>query len=56
MQLSELIFDEKSLGRGSYGVVQLAVHKPTNLTVAVKKIDKSSLKTSKMKETLKREI
>ena len=32
MTLSELVFDEKSLGRGSYGVVQLAVHKPTNLS------------------------
>jgi serine/threonine protein kinase len=32
------------------------VHKTTNVTVAVKKIDKSSLKTTKMKETLKREI
>ena len=56
MTLADLVFDEKSIGRGSYGVVQLATHKPTQLTVAVKKIDKQSLKTAKMKETLRREI
>jgi len=44
------------LGKGSYGEVQLAKHKSTGVLVAVKKIEKASLTSSKIKETLIREI
>ena len=44
------------MGKGSYGEVQLARHKATKVQVAVKKIDKASLSSSKIKETLIREI
>lgn len=47
---------EANLGKGSYGEVQLARHKTTGVLVAVKKIMKSSLTSSKIKETLIREI
>lgn len=47
---------EASLGKGSYGEVQLARHKQTGILVAVKKIMKNSLTSSKIKETLIREI
>lgn len=47
---------EANLGKGSYGEVQLAKHKGTGLLVAVKKIEKRSLTSSKIKETLIREI
>lgn len=47
---------EASLGKGSYGEVQLARHKSTGIQVAVKKIEKASLSSSKIKETLIREI
>jgi serine/threonine protein kinase len=47
---------EASLGKGSYGEVQLAKHKSTGILVAVKRIEKSSLTSSKIKETLIREI
>ena len=47
---------EANLGKGSYGQVQLARHKQTQILVAVKKIEKSSLTSSKIKETLIREI
>jgi len=36
--------------------VQLAKHKATNVLIAVKKIEKASLTSSKIKETLIREI
>ena len=39
VKLNELKF-EKVVGKGSYGVVQLATHRPTGLQVAVKKLDK----------------
>ena len=56
MTLDELEFEERTLGKGSYGQVQLAVHKPSGVKVAVKKLDKRMIKTPKMKETLRREI
>ena len=56
MTLDELEFEGKQLGKGSYGQVQLAVHKPSGVKVAVKKLDKRTIKTPKMKETLRREI
>ena len=56
MTLEELDFEEKTLGKGSYGMVQLAVHRPSGVKVAVKKLDKRMIKTPKMKETLRREI
>ena len=34
----------------------MAVHKPSGVKVAVKKLDKRMIKTPKMKETLRREI
>ena len=56
MKLSELAFEEKIIGKGSYGSVQLATHIPTGTKVAVKKLDKASIKTPKLQETLNREI
>ena len=56
MKLEELKFESVSLGKGSYGQVQLAIHKPSGIKVAVKKLDKRMIKTPKMKETLRREI
>ena len=56
MTLDELEFESKHLGKGSYGSVVLAVHKPSGIKVAVKKLDKRMIKTPKMKETLRREI
>ena len=47
---------EANLGKGSYGEVQLAKHKQTGILVAIKKVEKSSLTSSKIKETLIREI
>ena len=47
---------EANLGKGSYGEVQLARHKASGVLVAIKKIIKSSLTSSKIKETLIREI
>lgn len=47
---------EADLGKGSYGAVQLAKHKATGSLIAVKKIEKASLTSSKIKETLIREI
>ena len=56
MTLDELQFEDRTLGKGSYGQVSLALHTPTNIRVAVKKLDKRVIKTPKMKETLRREI
>ena len=56
MTLDELEFEGRQLGKGSYGQVQLALHKPTGVKVAVKKLDKRMIKTPKMRETLRREI
>ena len=57
MTLDELEFENsKALGKGSYGSVYKALHKPTGIMVAVKKLDKGMIKTPKMKETLRREI
>ena len=47
---------EANLGKGSYGEVQLAKHKATGIQIAVKKIEKASLSSNKIKETLIREI
>ena len=47
---------EAALGKGSYGEVQLAKHRSTGIQIAVKKIEKASLSSSKIKETLVREI
>jgi non-specific serine/threonine protein kinase len=47
---------DANLGKGSYGEVQLAKHAATGVPIAVKKIEKSSLTSSKIKETLIREI
>jgi serine/threonine protein kinase len=44
------------LGKGSYGEVELAVHRKTGKRLAVKKIDKSSLANKKIKATLMREV
>lgn len=44
------------LGKGSFGEVALATHRPSGLKVALKKIEKHSLKSTKMKQTLLREI
>jgi len=44
------------LGKGSYGEVELVKHKRTGKELAVKKIEKSSLKNKKIKATLMREI
>jgi serine/threonine protein kinase len=57
MQLSDLtVEDAKQIGKGSYGTVQLATHRKSGIRVAVKKIDKKSLTSAKMRETLRREI
>jgi serine/threonine protein kinase len=45
-----------SLGKGSYGEVELAKHKKTGKSLAVKKIDKSSLANKKIRATLLREV
>jgi len=47
---------DANLGKGSYGEVQLAKHSQTGIPIAVKKIEKRSLTSSKIKETLIREI
>ena len=47
---------EANLGKGSYGEVKLAKHKATGVLVAVKQIEKASLSSAKIKETLIREI
>lgn len=47
---------EANLGKGSYGEVQLAIHKESGIQIAVKKIEKHSLSSNKIKETLIREI
>ena len=56
MKLSELVFEDKIIGKGSYGSVYPATHIPTGKKVAVKKLDKATIKTPKMQETLNREI
>jgi serine/threonine protein kinase len=61
VKLSDLDFARQpgtnsSLGKGSYGEVELARHKKTGIKVAVKKIDKQSLANKKIKATLMREV
>ena len=40
IRLHDLEFEAKQIGKGSYGTVQLALHKPSGIMVAVKKITK----------------
>ena len=54
--LSFVTTKEAALGKGSYGEVQLAIHESTGIQIAVKKIEKASLSSQKIKETLIREI
>ena len=54
--LEFMVSKEANLGKGSYGEVQLAKHRKTGVLVAIKKIEKRSLTSSKIKETLIREI
>ena len=57
MQLSDLKFESKKIvGKGSYGTVSVATHKPSGIKVAVKMIDKLSLTSNKLRDTLRREI
>ena len=57
MRLSDLEIDQtKSIGKGAYGDVHLAIHKPTGKQLAVKKLLKDSLMKPKMLKTLHREI
>lgn len=56
MTLDELEIKARKLGKGSYGQVHLALHKPSGIKVAVKKIVKAQLRTERIKETLRREI
>lgn len=44
------------LGKGSYGEVELAIHKKSGIKLAVKKIDKQSIANKKIKATLMREV
>ncbi len=46
----------KSVGTGSYGEVDLVIHKKLGINLAVKKIDKLSLANKKIKATLMREV
>jgi hypothetical protein len=50
LKLEDIEFVNKNsiLGKGSYGEVELAIHKATGKKLAVKKIDKSSLRTKKI--------
>jgi len=54
--LHELEFESKQIGKGSYGTVQLALHKPSGIMVAVKKITKQSITNPKVNSALRREI
>lgn len=45
-----------NLGKGSFGEVLLATHRASGLKLAIKKVEKHSLKNDKMKQTLIREI
>jgi serine/threonine protein kinase len=57
IKLSDLEFTKNvSLGKGSYGEVELAKHKKTGKNFAVKKIDKQSLANKKIRATLNREV
>lgn len=57
IKLSDLEFIwNVSLGKGSYGEVELARHKKTGIKLAVKKIDKQSLANKKIRATLMREV
>jgi serine/threonine protein kinase len=54
--LSELEIEPEQIGKGAYGTVSKAMHKASGIRVAIKKIDKHSLTSVKIRETLKREI
>lgn len=49
-------FIEKTLGTGSFAVVKLATHLPTNKKVAVKIYNIAKLEEEGSKEKIKREI
>ena len=57
IRLSDLDIDKsRSIGKGAYGDVHLAIHLPTGKNLAVKKLLKESLMKPKMLKTLQREI
>lgn len=56
IKLKDLAFEPKQIGKGAYGTVSVAMHRPSGIRVAVKKIDKVSLTSAKIRDTLKREI
>lgn len=47
---------EKRIGQGTYGEVRLAVNKITNQRVAIKTIEKQSIKTERQRKRLQREV
>ena len=56
MTLDELEFEDRTLGKGTYGQVKLAVHRPSGIKVAVKTMNRRMITTPKMQEALQREI
>ena len=57
--IKDLAFDQSknsSLGKGSYGEVAMATHKKLGIPLAIKKIEKKSITSNKIKQTLVREI
>lgn len=57
MKLADLeIDDSRCIGKGAYGFVYLATHRPTGIQVAVKKLDKELLKKKTLALLLKSEI
>lgn len=57
--MKDIEFDtskSSNLGKGSYGEVQMATHIPSGIPLAIKKIEKKSITSNKIKQTLVREI
>ena len=48
MTLDDLEFEDRTLGKGTYGQVKLAVHKPSGIKVAVKTMNRRMITTPKM--------
>ena len=46
----------KTIGKGTFGKVKLAIHKPTEEQVAIKILEKSKIKTKKDLERIEKEI